>query len=346
LVVKNNKEKTTGNVKMEEKLLKIIERYKNQFVVKHEKRKVCTSCDIEQQFKEFFVARNPLMPTTRISVCRTCLDKHINFDDYMEAQYFLSLCHAPFVEDVWEVALTKDKPIGYYFKTINLTQYSKLDPQAVHRIRKAARQYDADPYQAKMDMLTPHEAGYLKAKWGESYDMVDRIKLEEYYDEMMEDYEIITRSHKDYLKMIIKTSLAMEKALDEADYDNYKKLAKAYDDLMKSADFVQSKKQEKKDENAYNAFGVVFEMAEKKGFIPQYHKEPEKDIVDKTIKNLKNWTLQLVRGEADLEQLLENAAKRVVEQEKEEEKQEGNEQYPAEIEGLESADYDKDFNTS
>ena len=54
----------------------------------------------------------------------------------------------------------------------------------------------------------------------------------------MDSYEIKSASHLDYLKMICKTSLKMNQAIDCSDYEGYNKLAKVYDSLMKSAKFT------------------------------------------------------------------------------------------------------------
>ena len=57
---------------------------------------------------------------------------------------------------------------------------------------------------------------------------------------------------------------------------------------MKSANLADAKSKENRREGSYNAFGLLFETVEKRGFIPKYHDVEDPDIVDKTIKNLKS----------------------------------------------------------
>ena len=318
-VVQDEKAVIQVNKRMEEDLLDIIKRYNEMYPEEAvEPNRQCSRCKKTKPLTKYYKSRNPIMHNKRIGICRDCIEETVNFLDFGEAQYFLTLMHAPFVEDAWISVSQEDYPVGQYMKMMNLGQYKNLEPAMIHRIKSHSKAFDADPYQAKLDMLTEDERGYLQGKWGYTYSLIDCVKLEDYAERMMEDFEITTRAHQDYLKMIIKTSLAMERALDEKDYDNAKKLGKLYDDLMKSANFAESKSKDKKYDDNFNAFGVIFEMAEKGDFIPQYHNEEDPDIVDRTIKNLKSWTQNLIRGEADLDILMENAAKRVIEQEKKE----------------------------
>ena len=99
----------------------------------------------------------------------------------------------------------------------------------------------------------------------------------------------------------------------------YAKVSKIYNDLMKAAEFSEASKKDKRNDDGINAVGLIYALAEKKKFIPKYHYEDNPDIIDKTEKNLKSWMHKLIANEADLNILLENAAKRVVEQEKKEE---------------------------
>jgi hypothetical protein len=304
------------NKRMSEDLLDIISRYKELFKEVVESSRVCSHCQKSKPLNNYLKSKNPLMHNHRIGVCKECVENVIHFEEFGEAQYLLTLMHLPFVEDVWEKSLQDPAPIGKYIKIMNLGQYSTLEPAMIHRIKSHSEAFDNDPYQAMLDTMTDDERGSLKAIWGQTYDILDCVRLEEAYNDMMEDFSITNRADKDYLKLIVKTNLAAQKSLDDGDYDNYKKLSSAFDALMKSANLAAIRSKDKKLDDQYNAFGVVFEMAEKKGFIPKYHNDENPDIVDKTIKNLKTFTDKLIRGEPDLNTLLENAAKRVIEQEK------------------------------
>jgi hypothetical protein len=311
------------NKRMTEELMAIVIRYKEDLgETVTESARVCSVCKKNKALNHFFTGRNPLFHNGRIGVCKECIEEYVNFSEYGEVQYFLTLMGLPFVEDIWEKCLEDPSPIGKYVKLMNLGQYSKLEAATINRIKSYSEELENDPYQAQLDLLTNEERGYLKAKWGESYSLIDCIKLEEYTTAMMQDYKIDTKSHQDYLQKIAKVSLIIDEMIVEKDYDGVKKMSKTLDDLMKSAGFTQNTKSKNGDDENYNSWALLFEIAEKQGFIPKYHTDEPKDIVDKTIQNLRNWTYQLIAKEPDLQQLLENAAKRVIEQEKKEHKDE------------------------
>ncbi len=323
------------NKKMSGELMTIIKRYKEEFGQSvPEMGRVCSKCKKNKSTDKYYKARNPLMHNSKIAICRDCVDECIKFNDYGEAQYFLVLLGLPFVEDIWEKSFEQDNPVGYYIKTMNLGQYLEMEAATINRVKAFSEALDINPYEVQLSTLTNDERGYLKAKWGEHYDIIECIKLEEYAELMMEDYDIDTRSHHDYLQKIAKVSLIIDNMIRDGDYKGVKDMSKTLDDLMKSAGFSQSSKKETKNENEFNAFGVIFEMAEKKGFIPKFHTSEPKDIVDETIKNVQNWTYQLIAKEPDLQTLLENAAKRVIEQEQKD-KEESDSSY-AEIEEIQN----------
>ncbi len=328
------------NKKMTGELMTIIKRYKqeySQFVP--EAGRVCSKCRKNKSVESFSMARNPLMHNSRISICTECVDQFVAFEDYGEAQYFLVLLGLPFVEDIWEKSFAHKSPVRYYIKIMNLGQYLEMEAATINRVKAFSEAIDLNPYEVEASKLTSDERGYLQGKWGEHYSLIDCVKLQEYEEQMKEDYIIETRSHEDYLQKVAKVSLIIDNMIRDADYKGVKDMSKTLDDLMKSAGFSQSSKKGNKDDNDFNAFGTIFEMAEKKGFIPKFHTDESKDIVDETIKNVQNWTYQLIAKEPDLQVLLENAAKRVIEQEQKD-KDESDSGY-AEIEEIQNEHNEK-----
>jgi len=318
-LTKKKQDKSLPHSKIKEPLQDLVKRYREMFP-EHatEPNKQCMNCRKTKALTQYFKTRNPLITNRRIGICKVCIEEKIDFSDFGEAQYFLALMHLPFVEEAWNNVLEQSNPISQYLKAMNLGQYSNLDPIAAHTMKTYGKAYHNDPYQEQVQSLQEEEKGYLQAKWGNHYDLIDCLKLEEYAQQMKEDYHVETRSHEDYLQKIAKTSLIIDEMMKEANYKGVKEMSKTLDDLMKSAGFTQSSKsKEEKQSDEFNAFGYVFEMAEKQGFIPQYHNEEDPDIVDKTIVNLKEWTENLVKGESDLDILMENALESIVRQETE-----------------------------
>lgn len=159
------------------------------------------------------------------------------------------------------------------------------------------------------EKLNKKQVQSLRIKWGSVYQEDELIRLETLYKEMHDSYEIVTASHEDYLKQIVKTSLRMHSLIDDGDYETYTKLSSTYDKLMKSAKFTAS---QKKEEDRYiDSISEMVRLCEEVAFIPVYHKDEPQDIVDVTLRDLNNYTRNLVMGELNLGELLMNAAEQI-----------------------------------
>ena len=282
-------------------------------------KRECKVCHKPYEEKFFFRGRNPFFIDNRINVCRSCVSGLVDPNNPLQVQYILSLMFLPYVEEMWEKVLVKEEnPLGVYIQKMNLVQYQNLEPAVVHRLKSQLDKFQEDPCQSRINLMTEDELRYLRSEWGEKWDIKDCLKMQDYYNEMKIDFNISNKAHNDYLKKIVKTSLAADKELEEGNLAEYAKVIKIYNDLMKAAEFSESSKKDKKTDEGVSAVGLIYSLIEKDKFIPKYHYEEEPDIVNKTEKNLKNWMHKLLANEADLNILLENAAKRVVEQERKE----------------------------
>lgn len=184
---------------------------------------------------------------------------------------------------------------------IELGQILDKSQNKVNEIKKEIEALDFD----KTD-LTIEDKQYLALKWGKLYKVEEWIKLEQFYNEMIQSFDIQTASHFDYLKKICKTSLKMEQALDVGDIEGFQKLSKVYDSLMKSANFTAI--QNKEDANFFvSSIGEMVALCEEKGFITDFKIDVPKDIVDLTLKDMTTSLEKLVKNELGLGNMIEQA---------------------------------------
>ena len=162
----------------------------------------------------------------------------------------------------------------------------------------------ADPADEE-EKITKAQMKDLKFKWGSNYNEEEMLKLETLYREMHDSYDIETASHEDYLKTICMISLRLKQAINNADYESMNKLSSQYDKLMKSAKFTASQKKE--DEQYLDSISEMVKLCEEQGFIPVYHSDEPKDIVDVTLRDMNQYTKNLIEKEPGLAQLIEEA---------------------------------------
>lgn len=154
--------------------------------------------------------------------------------------------------------------------------------------------------------LTPEEQKYLIFKWGKSYSLEDLVRMETLYQETAESFDVSNPNHKDYLKKICKASLQLDRSLDYGDSDSAAKYSRMYDMMNKSAKFTAAANKTEKEE-FIGSVGELVAVCEKEGFIPRFHNEEQKDIVDKTLEDMNNYVEKLISNEMNLSDLIESA---------------------------------------
>lgn len=156
--------------------------------------------------------------------------------------------------------------------------------------------------------LTDEDRKYLTLKWGKTYKPYEWVQLEQYYQEMMESFDIQTPSHIDYLKLICKTSLKAHQLIDLGDIEGFQKMSKVYDTLMKSAKFTAVQNKAESGE-FIDSIGELVLLCEREGFVPRFYTAEPKDKVDETLRDMRGYTNTLVTEEMNLGTLIESAVK-------------------------------------
>ena len=92
--------------------------------------------------------------------------------------------------------------------------------------------------------------------------------------------------------------------------DGYQKLSRVYDSLRKSAKFTAAQNKEKT-EDFIDSVGQMVAYCEKNGGqIPKFEIETDLDIVDKVIRDLKDYTKSLIYEDAALAREIEEYLKK------------------------------------
>jgi len=153
--------------------------------------------------------------------------------------------------------------------------------------------------------LNDEDKMYLAVKWGRLYRPSQWVALEQLYNEFMDSFDIQGAARIDTLKMICKTSLKMNEAIDCGDIDSYQKLSRVYDSMMKSAKFTEAQNKDKDGNNIDSASAIVDFVEAHSGEIPRYHCDEPQDIVDQIIDDLKAYNRSLIYEDKSLAQEIE-----------------------------------------
>lgn len=157
--------------------------------------------------------------------------------------------------------------------------------------------------------LTLEDKQFLAMKWGRVYTPSQWLALEKTYIEMTNSFDIQDADSKNTLIFICKTYLKMNEAIDCGDIEGYQKLSRAYNDLRKSAKLTAAQNKEEKAEFVDSVGDLVAYCEKHGGKIQRYEIETPRDIVDKVIMDLKDYTKALIYEDTALARQIEDYIK-------------------------------------
>lgn len=127
---------------------------------------------------------------------------------------------------------------------------------------------------------------------------------------MTESFDIQDADTIHTLILVCKTNLKMNQYLDTGDIEGFQKVSRVNESLRKSAKFTAAQNKEQKSEFV-NSIGELVDYCEKTGgAIPRYEIEAKQDIIDKVIKDLKDYTKGLIYEDKSLAKQIEDFLKR------------------------------------
>lgn len=162
--------------------------------------------------------------------------------------------------------------------------------------------------------LSVDDINYLSVKWGTSYRPSEWVQLEDRFQKYAAEYEL-NSDREEVLISVCKTKMKMDQALDLGDFKSYKDLSAVYDQLRRSGKFTESQNKEEAIRDIDSIGQLVGFVEQEGGIIPHYESPIEcpKDKIDFIIKDLKNYTSNLVKNELGLGDLIESFIEKVSE---------------------------------
>lgn len=160
--------------------------------------------------------------------------------------------------------------------------------------------------------LTKEDKVYLATRWGTLYTPADWVTLEERYSEYEQSFNLHNADLIAGTKQLCKLDLKSHQALDTGDIDTYSKLAKAADALRKSLKFTEAQRKEDK-EAEFSCYGQIVafcELHNDEDFIKPIDLSIDRDIVDRDIRDIKNYTRSLIEEDPAVFKMIEQYIKK------------------------------------
>lgn len=263
------------------------------------KQLTCASCGELKNESNYFVSYHAIHNATgRLPYCKKCLDLmilDINKNiDIEKLKGTLKLINRPYLHDLWELSVTENpnSPFGTYMKNLGLKQNRPLT-------WKNSQFSSADE---SADEVFDSVDDDLIMFWGKNWQPDEYIRLQNFYQSMVDMNNPETPQDIDYIKKIARLSIQIDKAIEEGNSSGAKSLGDLYSKYMADAKLRTTDTTDADKSGGIRRFGDIYAEVEKDGFIPpwEYYRKingAKQDIVDKTIMFILNFMLKFNKAD-------------------------------------------------
>lgn len=186
-----------------------------------------------------------------------------------------------------------------------MTDIAKPSMQAMTQPGNIAALYGLTPETSKYN-LSQEEINQLRLDWGEDYQEDQYLQLEQLFTDMRTAYIIYDPIAISNARMICKMTVKMNKFLDIDDVESASKISRQLDLFIKSANLAPVQQKDRQ-QSTFAISQLAFLIEKEGGFIPEYYIEKPNDKIDMLLADIEQYTIQLVTGESQLGDMIENA---------------------------------------
>jgi hypothetical protein len=157
----------------------------------------------------------------------------------------------------------------------------------------------------------------MNIKWGPNYTFTEYIKLENLYNNTIKGTGTTNTLTKNIISKIATISVLMDRSLENGEIKEAGEYSKMLRDQIKTAGLEDSVDVTESD--VINTVSDLCNYLEQKGFQFDFYDGEKRDIVDMTIADIKEWTVNYVRDATGIQQtytMIEDAYKASLEQNK------------------------------
>lgn len=273
------------------------------------KNEKCPKCG---KINTILPSNNPLVP----GVCNYCITSNLDYNKVEHGDFFARTYNLPFNPDKWiELVrlykedtfkeyiswVAEDNKETLYYQTKTADLWKKLDEE--WRLTQT--------HEELINRIIPIKEAYLlrnRIKWGSNYTFEELISLENLFVNTLNANDVSNPMQIDAIKKACKMSIALDRAIISGDSKEINELSKAYQNFVKTAKIDEIITAASKD--VISNVAELVDFIEKSGFQFTYYDDVARDIVDKSINDIKEYLKRLVLDATGLEVVFEgiNAA--------------------------------------
>ena len=263
----------------------------------------CSKCG---QNHTLLPSNNPLVP----DICTQCIIQTMDYKNIEHADFFCRTYNLPFDPNLW-TKMSKDYKHNV-FKEYTLLQMEEEDLEDYEHLNTDLwKQLNEEwglvqTHEELIAKIRPIKEGYMlrnQIKWGSNYNFEELITLENLFLNTLKANDVSNPMQKDAIKKACKMSIALDRAIINGDSKEINELSKAYQNFVKTAkidDLITASSQD-----VISNVAQLVKFIEDEGFEFKYYDDVDRDIVDKSMKDIQDFIKRLVLDATGLEGVFE-----------------------------------------
>ena len=263
-------------------------------------------CPVCNQQSELVYSNNPLAQP----ICYDCAEDMIDSSNLEHADFFCRTYNIPFNPDKWIKMIQKDEDnvirnyIKYY---VEIDEDPKYITSTRDVWKKANKEWERTiTHSQLLENMEVVKEDFIKrgeVKWGPDYTFEELIQLENLFSTTIAAFDINNPMQIDSIKKVCKLSVMIDKSVQEKNIKKIKDLSESYNRFIKTAKIDEMIESSQGD--VLRTVADLVNYIEKEGFEFEYYDNYERDVVDTTINDIKDYLRTLVLESTGLEQTLE-----------------------------------------
>lgn len=273
-------------------------------------------CSLCNNYATLMFSNNPLVAPA----CTKCVAAQVDLKDLTKADFLCRTYNIPFEPNMWIKAIqTTPKNIletyvKYFLEVHKENLYYTTTTKDIWK--EANKEWEKSLTHA--DLL--ERISYIKQsfiergriKWGMNFDFAELIQLENLFSTTISSFDVNNPMQIDAIKKACKASVMLDKAMVEGmqtgDMKNIKDLTAAHQGFVKMAKIDEMIESAQTD--VIRTVADLAQYLEDENFEFTFYDNYDRDIVDKTIKDMKEHLTKVVLESTGLEQTLEQIGQR------------------------------------
>ena len=273
--------------------------------------------------KEVMLSNNPLSGET---ICFDCINTHLDYNKLDHAEFFCRTYNLPWMPKIWISLMESENENVFKAYTEGVLDEKENQPNLAYTsstkdlwLRTNREWEKCRSFAQILSRLEPIKDSYIergRLKWGEQYSFEELIKLDSIYSRTLKANNITNPLQKESVKTLCKLQIEMDEAIRAKDAKAIKDFSSAWSTFAKQADLETMIQETKTDD--ITTVAELYDYMEKAGFRFKFYDGFDRDEVDYAIKEIQETNRQLVLEATGLQPLLEQLAKKRIEQAEEE----------------------------